>query len=217
MGCAASMPAGQQPSLEQRPSATAPVNAPAAPAHAGPTFCMECGTPARQGAGFCSNCGTPAPATQPRPSRAGSEDGEEFIPGATIGAPPAPVVPPGHFKAQLPPGVAENQVVEVQVPAGYAQAGMRQRFRVPAGGAPQGFIYVPLPAAPAPMHYGGGGYGADPYGGGGYGGGGGPYGGGGVHYVGGGYQQQPQRHENNNGMAMGAGLLGGLLLGDMLF
>ncbi|KAJ1480522.1 hypothetical protein T484DRAFT_1900964 [Baffinella frigidus] len=53
---------------------------------------------------------------------------------------------PGHFRTQVPAGVTEGQTVEVQVPPGYPQSGMLQKFTVPPGLGLLGYVYVPLPA-----------------------------------------------------------------------
>lgn len=109
--------------------------------------------------------------------------------------------------------------MQVQVPAGYAEAGQMSVFHVPANVKPGGFLYAPLPTC-ASNQAAGGNFNA-PYGAAGNNGG---YG------MGGGFQQQgmyggqppPQYNNNRPGagttaLAAGAGALGGFMLADALF
>jgi hypothetical protein len=122
--------------------------------------------------------------------------------------------PPGTFKVQLPHGVQPNQMMQVQVPQGYPQAGQVSTFRVPPGSRPGGFVFAPLPTGAPPQ----GGQFHAPYGNGGYNNG--AYGG---YNQPGGYQQGGYYPQNNGpsaggtALAAGAGALGGFLLADALF
>eukprot|EP00277_Geminigera_cryophila_P021681 CAMPEP_0179469154 /NCGR_PEP_ID=MMETSP0799-20121207/49921_1 /TAXON_ID=46947 /ORGANISM="Geminigera cryophila, Strain CCMP2564" /LENGTH=158 /DNA_ID=CAMNT_0021275555 /DNA_START=725 /DNA_END=1201 /DNA_ORIENTATION=- len=104
--------------------------------------------------------------------------------------------PAGTFKVQIPHGSQPGQVMQVQVPQGYPQAGQMSTFRVPPGTTPGGFVFAPLPTdGGAAGGYNQGGYGNQSYQQGGY--------------------------QNNRGgstaLAAGAGALGGFLIADALF
>jgi hypothetical protein len=192
-------------------------------------FCANCGTKSVDGGRFCQNCGTPVAGA---PSAAPVSQTQK--PPPPYPGPPQQQdekAPPGHFKVQLPlTGAVPGQMMQVQVPKEYPQAGQWSTFRIPPGSQPGGHVYAPLPT--------GGGAGGQfnaPYGGnGGYNNGGYPqyqqgppqYQQGPPQYQQGPpqYQQGPPQYQQNTGMgagttalAAGAGVLGGWMLADAIF